>query len=61
MAVQGVKPCPYCSELMVRASAYDPDGTIAMHGGEKVFDKKGVLVDYWVCINKECIIGRYNA
>jgi hypothetical protein len=43
-----VHECPKCKRAMIRASMYDPDGTIRLIGGE------------WICINPGCEDGKVN-
>ena len=52
--------CKKCNKAMVRAGMYDPEGTKALYGGEKQFDKAGNLKEWWVCINPACADGRRN-
>lgn len=52
--------CPKCSAAMVRASSYDPDGSIPLYGGKKEFWGKDLLKEWWVCINPDCEDGKKN-
>lgn len=52
--------CQKCGSSMIRASAYDPDGLIPLHGGEKQYRNDGSLMEWWVCINRECEDGKKN-
>jgi len=57
-----MKKCPTCGAVMIRASMYDPDGTVALHEGIKVWneDGSGALIEWWVCIDKDCAVGIKN-
>ena len=50
----GRRRCLLCDRAMLRASFYDPEGTIALQGG--IHDE----TDWWVCINPSCPDGREN-
>lgn len=52
--------CPKCSAAMVRASSYDPDGSIPLYGGKKEFWGKDLLKEWWVCISPACEDGKKN-
>lgn len=52
--------CSKCGSPMTRASVYDPDGLIALYGGEKEYNDNGSLKEWWVCINQECQDGKKN-
>ena len=46
--------CEKCNSSMIRASGYDPDLTLILHGGKRI---KGEI---WVCVNLSCEDGRWN-
>ena len=45
--------CKKCRRPMIRASMYDPEGTVPLCGGTKEYEN-GILKEHWVCINPGC-------
>lgn len=54
-----VEVCKRCQRAMIRASRYDPDGVVPLHGGVKEYEGS-TLEEWWVCIYPGCEDGREN-
>jgi len=51
--------CKKCYHVMIRASLYDPDGIVPLHGGIKEYEGEA-MSEWWVCINPGCSEGVKN-
>lgn len=52
--------CSKCGKSLVRASMYDPDGTLPLYSGKLDYNNDGVLEEWWVCNNPGCEDGAKN-
>jgi len=55
------KYCKVCGSSLIRASIYDPDGALSLHGGYKEYNPDSTLKEWWICANPTCKDGRRNA
>jgi hypothetical protein len=56
----GSQLCPRCNEKMESVKLYSPEILKIFTGGNKIYDRQGILTHWFICLNETCEDGMVN-